>query len=288
MSTSLCGVPLTPVVPGLSEWKGVARHSTDHISAKGFKRVLVVGTSSSGFDTAYECSRLGVQVDLLQRSPTYVMSLTHSVQRMLGNYAPDKDGIRPDLDEQDRAWFSMPTGPAEELGRRNAAVLEDLDKDMLAGLNNAGFKTWRGQRGTGNGTLGMTKNGGFYFDAGCCKEIAEGRVKVVQGTIERFTADKIILSGGREREYDLVVFATGFSNTIDSIRSTLGEDIASRVGPIWGVDEEGEFKTAFKESGVENLWILVGFLASARYQSKRLALRIKALMEGVASTPYAS
>lgn len=288
MATSLCGVPLTPVVPGLSEWKGVARHSTDHVTAKGFKRVLVVGTSSSGFDTAYECSRLGIQVDLLQRSPTYVMSLTHSVQRMLGNYAPNENGIRPDLDEQDRAWFSMPTGPAEELGRRNAAVLEDLDKDMLAGLNKAGFKTWRGQRGTGNGTLGMTKNGGFYFDAGCCKEIAEGRVKVIQGTIERFTTNKVILSGGREREYDLVVFATGFSNTIDSIRSTLGEDIASQVRPIWGVDEEGEFKTAFKESGVENLWILVGFLASARYQSKRLALRIKALLAGVASTPYTS
>ena len=288
MATSLCGVPLMPVIPGLASWKGgVARHSTAHVSARGFKKVLVVGTSSSGFDTAYECARLGVDVTLLQRSPTYVMSLTHSVPRMLGGYAP-KDGVRPDIAAQDRAFFAMPVGPGEEMGRRNAETLEKLDKDLLDGLHAKGFKTWRGQRGTGNSTLGQTRNGGFYFEAGACEQIINGNIRVEQGVVERFTEDKVVLSGGREREYDLVVFATGFSNTIDSIRSTLGERIADQCGPIWGVDEEGEFKTAFKETGVPNMWILVGFLASARFHSKLLALRIKALLKGVSPSLYKS
>ncbi|KAL2867515.1 uncharacterized protein BJX67DRAFT_352498 [Aspergillus lucknowensis] len=61
------------------------------------KKVCVVGTSSSGFDTAYGCARLGINVTLFQRSPTYVVSLTHSVPRMLGAYAPDENGNLPDM-----------------------------------------------------------------------------------------------------------------------------------------------------------------------------------------------
>jgi cation diffusion facilitator CzcD-associated flavoprotein CzcO len=288
MATSLCGVPYTPAVPGMDDFKGVVRHSSAHMSARDFvgKKVCVVGTSSSGFDTAYECARLGIDVTLLQRSPTYVMSLTHSVPRMLGGYAPDRNGNLPDLEVQDRLMFSTPIGPGEELARRTARVLEDLDRPLLEALNAHGLRTWRGQRDTGNFTLGQTRNGGFYFDAGACEEIINGNIKVEPGFIEKFTEDKVILNGGRETEFDLVVFATGFSNMIDSIRATLGEKIARKCGPIWGIDEEGEYKTAYRETGVPNLWIMVGFLPMTRYASKLLALRLKALKEGVSPPPY--
>ncbi|CAH0028450.1 unnamed protein product [Clonostachys rhizophaga] len=287
VATSLCGLPSMPTVPGMNDFKGEIRHSTAHDSSRGFKKVCVVGTSSSGFDTAFDCSRRGIEVTLLQRSPTYVMSLTHSVPRVLGAYAPDpKTGNLPVLEEQDRLFFSTPVGPGEELGRRNAKVLEDLDKPMLDALNARGLRTWRGQRGTGNATLGQTRNGGFYFDAGACEHIINGKIKVEPGYIESFTEDKVILNGGRERDFDLVVFATGFTNTIESIRGILGEEIASRVGPIWGIDEEGEAKTAFRESGVKNLWITVGFLPLTRYVSKLIALRLKALKEGISPSPY--
>uniref|UniRef100_A0A8H7NB44 FAD/NAD(P)-binding domain-containing protein n=1 Tax=Bionectria ochroleuca TaxID=29856 RepID=A0A8H7NB44_BIOOC len=277
VATSLCGLPSMPTVPGMKDFKGEIRHSTAHDSSRGFKKVCVVGTSSSGFDTAFDCSRRGIEVTLLQRSPTYVMSLTHSVPRVLGAYAPDpKTGNLPVLEEQDR----------EELGRRNAKVLEDLDKPMLDALNARGLRTWRGQRDTGNATLGQTRNGGFYFDAGACEHIINGKIKVEPGYIESFTEGKVILNGGRERDFDLVVFATGFTNTIESIRGILGEEIASRVGPIWGIDEEGEAKTAFRESGVKNLWITVGFLPLTRYVSKLIALRLKALKEGISPPPY--
>lgn len=288
MATSLCGVPLIPTLPGMSDFKGVIRHSTAHNSSRDFvgKKVCVVGSSSSGFDTAFDCSRRGIDVTLLQRSPTYVMSLTHSVPRILGGYAPDSKGNIPDLEEQDRLFFATPVGPGEELGRRNAKVLEDLDRPLLDALNARGLRTWRGQRNTGNATLGQTRNGGFYFDAGACEDIINGKIKVEPGYIESFTEDKVILNDGREREFDLVVFATGFSNTIDSIRATLSEEIASKCGPIWGIDEEGESKTAFRETGVPNFWIMVGFLPMTRYASKLLALRLKALKEGISPAPY--
>jgi cation diffusion facilitator CzcD-associated flavoprotein CzcO len=275
-------------IPGMDEWKGGAyRHSTAHDSSRDFvgKKMLVVGTSSSGLDTAYDCARRSIDVTLLQRSPTYVMSLTHSVPKFIGGYQP-KNGVRPNIEDQDRLTFAMPVGPGEELGRRNAETLETLDKELLDGLKAKGFKTWRGQRNTGNGTLGQTRNGGFYFEAGACEQIIKGKIKVEQGYIEKFTEDKVVLSGGRQKEFDLIVFATGFSSTLDSVRLTLGDKIADQCGPIWGIDEEGELRSAYKDSGVPNLWMMVGYLPYTRYHSKLVALRLKALLEGISPAPY--
>lgn len=167
LATSLAGVPAVPTIPGRDIFKGEIRHSTEHDSSRHWlgKKVLVVGTSSSGFDTAYDFARRNIDVTILQRSPTYIMSLTNSVPKFLGLYKP-KDGKRPDLDIADRLAYSMPVGPGEELGRRGAAELEEEDAELLAGMRARGFRTWRGQRGTGVQTLGYTKNGGFYFDAG--------------------------------------------------------------------------------------------------------------------------
>ncbi|KAM0420354.1 hypothetical protein ACHAPT_011896 [Fusarium lateritium] len=283
MATSLCGIPMLPAIPGMTDFRGgVIRHSTTHDSARDFvgKKVCVVGTSSSGFDTAYDCARRGIDVTLLQWSPTYIISLTHSVPRIIGNYTPDADLSRPDLEEMDRLFFATPTSPSEEFNPRGPR------QPLLEALNARGLRTWRGQRGTGNSTLGQTRNGGFYFDACACEHVINGNIKVEPGYIERFTEDNVILNDNREREFDLIVFATGFTNTIDSVRGALGGKIAEQCGPIWGIDEEGEFKTAYRDTGVPNLWVLAGYLPYTRYHSKLLDMRLKALKEGVASAPY--
>lgn len=84
VATSLAGVPFSPDIPGIEKFKGTVRHSTKHDSARGWvgKKVLVVGTSSSGFDTAFDFARRNIDVTLLQRSPAYLMSLTESVPRV--------------------------------------------------------------------------------------------------------------------------------------------------------------------------------------------------------------
>lgn len=84
LATSLAGVPYVPEIPGAEKFKGVVRHSTQHDSSREWigKKVLVVGTSASGFDTAFDFARRGIDVTLLQRSPAYVMSLHESVPRV--------------------------------------------------------------------------------------------------------------------------------------------------------------------------------------------------------------
>lgn len=96
----------------------------------------------------------------------------------------------------------------------------------------------------------------------------------------------MILNGDRHHRYDLVILATGFSNTIDSVRATLGDDVAGKFKPIWGMDEEGELNSAWRDTGVENLWLMVGTLQAARYHSHKVALRIKARLEGIEGERY--
>lgn len=190
------------------------------------------------------------------------------------------------MDSADRLNYSLPTGPAEELNRRTARDIWAADSELIAKMEKCGFKVWRGQRDTGTHTLGYTKNGGFYFDAGACNAVIDGRIKVEQGYPIAFTEDGVVLNGDREQKYDLVIMATGFSNTIDSVRNILGEEVANRCKPIWGMDEEGELNSAWKTSGVPGLWLMVGTLQAGRYHSKKLALRIKAMLEGVAPETY--
>lgn len=109
------------------------------------------------------------------------MSLTASVPRIIGGYAPDAEGNRPNLEEQDRLFFAAPTGPGVKLGRRNAKVIEDLDRPLLDGSHARGLRMWRGQRRTGSATLGQTRNGGFYYDAGACEHIINGTLHGFSG-----------------------------------------------------------------------------------------------------------
>lgn len=52
------------------------------------------------------------------------------------------------------------------------------------------------------------------------------------------------------------------------------------------MDEEGELNSAWRDTGVRNLWVMVGTLQAARYHSKKVALNIKARLEGICEEPY--
>jgi cation diffusion facilitator CzcD-associated flavoprotein CzcO len=290
MATSLFGEPSSPSFPGRDTFAGTVLHSTEYRNGAEFqgKKVLVVGASSSGLDIAHDLSVRGVDVTLLQRSPTYVMSLAKSVPMFMGPHKP-VDGKRPDIEALDRGFFSSPASVGEELSRRFAEDLEALDHDLLQGLEDAGFKTWRGQRGTGFQTLAFTNGGAYYFEAGACEAIIKGEIKVEQGSLDRMEGRNAVWSseaGETSREFDVIVLCTGFRPAIDGIRAAIGHDISSRIGKIWGIDSEGEFRTAYRHSGVDNLWIVASILPYGRYHSKLVALRIKAMLEGVHGPVY--
>ena len=64
-----------------------------------------------------------------------------------------------------------------------------------------------------------------------------------------------------------------FDSPMITVAKILGEDIAARVRPMWGLDEEGELRTAWRDTGVANFWFMMGNLMWCRFHSKHLALR---------------
>ena len=84
----------------------------------------------------------------------------------------------------------------------------------------------------------------------------------------------------------LVILATDLSNTIDSVRRTLGSDVADRCKPIWCIDKEDELNSAYRGTGIPNFWLMLRTFQHGGFHSKRLSLRTKAMLAGIAPEPY--
>jgi len=82
---------------------------------------------------------------------------------------------------------------------------------------------------------------------------------------------------------DLIVLATGFVTQEVLVGKILGEDIANKVGPIWGIGPDGEMNNMWKRTPQEGLWFVGGSFANCRIYSKYVALQIKAIEQGLLS-----
>lgn len=104
------------------------------------------------------------------------------------------------------------------------------DRELLSGLHAAGFAVDGGIDGSGLSIKYLSRGGGYYIDVGASKLIAEGKIRVKQGSgVKSVKHHSLVLDDDSELEADEIVFATGFQNMRDTARSILGDDFASRV-----------------------------------------------------------
>lgn len=80
---------------------------------------------------------------------------------------------------------------------------------------------------------------------------------------------------------DEIVLATSYQNIRTQARLLLSNKVADRLRDVWGFDEEGEWRTIWRQSGHPRFWFMGGNLAVSRYFGRFLALQIKALEEGL-------
>jgi hypothetical protein len=64
-------------------------------------------------------------------------------------------------------------------------------------------------------------------------------------------------------------------------RLIFGDEVADRVASVWGLDEEGEFRTVWQRTGHPGFWFMGGNLALCRYYSQLLALQILGVERGL-------
>ncbi len=91
-------------------------------------------------------------------------------------------------------------------------------------------------------------------------------------------------AGVAAADVDLIVLATGYYTQQELVRRLLGNDVAEKVGEIWGIGEDGEMANMWKRTAQDGLWFIAGSLAQCRIFSRYLALQIKACEAGLIST----
>lgn len=275
---SVSGRPFMPDMPGLSEFGGEVLHSSQYTSGARYEncRALVFGTGTSAHDVAQDLHALGSDVTIVQRSSTTVVSLESSVLV----YSLYSQGLP--LEDADLISASNTFDTLIRANKIMAKQMVEADAELLERLEAVGFRTDIGEDETGFHLKYNRRGGGYYINVGASDLIADGEIKLLQADqIERFTKDGIRLADGTEREYDVAVFGTGYRNQQEDIRDLFGDEIADRIGKIWGVGHDGEMNNMWRPTAQPGLWFNSGSLAASRINSKYLALQIKADLEGL-------
>jgi cation diffusion facilitator CzcD-associated flavoprotein CzcO len=277
-ATGVSSIPYTPDLPGLDAFAGAVVHSGALANAAQWegRKALVLGTGTSGHDVAQELFAHGADVTLIQRSPTYVVSL----QEAQSVYAIYSEGIP--FEDCDLLAASFPYPVLQRAYQLSTAQGREVDKALLDGLAGRGFRLHFGEDDTGFQMMYLRRGGGYYFNVGCSDLIISGEIGLLQyADIETFVAQGARLKDGRLVPAELLVLATGYMNQQDSVRAYLGDAIADSIGPVWGFDDGGELRNMWRRTAQPGLWFTAGSLAQCRIFSRYLALQIKALEEGL-------
>jgi len=276
MATSVSGTPSIPEIPTIETFQGKVLHSSEFGDGAEWKDrpVMVFGTGTSAHDIAQDLQGNGARVTMVQRSPTLVVNIEPSAQLYDGVYL----GPGPSRDDRDLINLSVPLALMKTAHREITDRVKEIDKPLLDGLENAGFRLDFGEDGTGWPLKYRTRGGGYYFNIGCSELIADGRIGLIQyADIARFTADGVALKSGDERPAELIVLATGYKNQDHMVRLLFGEAVADRAGPVWNFDPDTqELRNMWMPTGQPGLWFTGGAFSQCRIYSKYLALQIQA------------
>ena len=274
MATGASGIPSIPDIPSLRDFHGEVLHSSRYDDGEAWKgkNVLVIGSGNSGHDIAQDLHSAGAKVTLVQRGSTMIVNVEPSAQLQ---YALYDEG--PSLEDCDLITMSMPLSLVRKSHIGLTETAREIDKELLDGLEHRGFKLDFGEDGTGWQFKYLTRGGGYYFNVGCSDLIVKGEIGLAQfSDIATFVPAGALMRTGETLPAELIVLATGYKGQEYLVGKLFGEDVADRVGPIWGFGKGQELRNMFTRTAQPGLWFIAGSFAQCRIYSKYLALQIKA------------
>jgi putative flavoprotein involved in K+ transport len=271
--------PYIPELPGLSDFKGNVIHSEGFHNGAAWagKRAFILGTGSSANDIALDLHSFGVDTTIIQRGSTTVVSIDPSAR--LNEAIWDEGGP---LDDCDLIVASTTPALQVEGYKLVTKVMLELDKPMIQGLKDIGFKFDIGEDETGHQMKYFRRGGGYNLDAGSSALMIKNEIHLLHyERIDRFVAEGALLDDGTTVPADLLVLATGYLPQKELVRRALGDAMADSIGPVWGLDDRGELNNMFRRTPQQGLWFIAGALPHVRINSRYLALQIKATEAGL-------
>jgi monooxygenase len=197
----------TPEFAGIEDFRGTLvhpQHWPDDLDYAG-KRVVVVGSGATAVTLVPAMAEQAAHVTMLQRSPTYVISL------------PARDPLAGLLRKFLSARAAYPvirwknvllTMFSFQLSRRRphimkAIIRKGLEKQLPEGYDiDTHFKP---RYNPWDQRLCLVPDGDLF------QVLSEGRASIVTDTIDRFTEGGIRLASGEELEADVIITATGLN-----------------------------------------------------------------------------
>ena len=155
-------------------------------------------------------------------------------------------GEGPTLEDCDLITTSIPLSVAKRSHILLTKRARNLDKHLLDGLERKGFKLDFGEDETGWQFKYLTRGGGYYFNVGCSDLIIAGEVGLRQfSDIAEFVVGGARMRSGETLAADLIVLATGYQGQEHLVRKLFGDEVAARVGAIWGFGDGEELRNMF-------------------------------------------
>lgn len=279
LATGVSGIANRPEIPTIDRFAGTILHSSDYGDGDDWagKNAIVIGCGNSGHDISQDLYASGASVTMVQRSPSLVVNIEPSAQFPYRLYDEGRT-----TDECDFITTSMPLPLVKKAHQHFTRQSQTADKTLLGKLASVGFQLDFGEDDTGWQFKYLTRGGGYYFNVGASDLIADGHIKLIQNAdIDAFTAAGVSLKTGAHIPADLVVLATGYKKQEFLVAKLFGQDVADRVGPIWGFGDGLELRNMYRPTGQPGLWMIAGSFAQCRINSKYLALQIKAVEEAL-------
>lgn len=197
----------TPELPGMAEFAGQVihpQHWPEDFEAEG-KRIVVIGSGATAVTLVPALAKQGAQVVMLQRSPTYILSMPAEdpIAGGLRKRLPGKAAYRL------TRWKNIGTASGlYQFSQRFPTAARKMIRSVNTKLLPEGYDVdthFKPVYDPWDQRLCLVP------DADLFKEIGSGRAEVVTDRIETFTPTGIRLESGRELEADVVVTATGLN-----------------------------------------------------------------------------
>ena len=298
LATGMSGKPNLPDFPGMETFKGEVQHSSQHDGPDAWtgKKVVVVGSNNSAHDICAALWEADADVTMVQRSSTHIVRSETLMDIGLGGlYSEEAVANGVTTEKADMIFASLPYKIMHDFQIPLYDQMRERDAEFYAGLEKAGFELDWGDDGSGLFMKYLRRGSGYYIDVGASQLIIDGEVKLVKGQVDHFEEDAVVLADGTRLEADLVVMATGYGSMNGWAADLISQEVADKVGKVWGLGSdttkdpgpwEGEQRNMWKPTQQENLWFHGGNLHQSRHYSLYLALQLKARMEGLDTPVY--
>jgi len=298
LATGMSGKPNVPTLPGQDVFRGDQHHSSAHPGPDRYvgKKAVVVGSNNSAHDICKALYENGVDVTMVQRSSTHIVKSDTLMDIGLGDlYSERAVAAGMSTEKADLTFASLPYRIMHEFQIPLYDAMRERDKDFYNRLTAAGFELDWGDDSSGLFMKYLRRGSGYYIDVGAADLVADGKIKLAHGQVDRLTADSVVLADGTDLPADLVVYATGYGSMNGWAADLIGQEVADKVGKVWGLGSdttkdpgpwEGEQRNMWKPTQQENLWFHGGNLHQSRHYSLYLALQLKARHEGIPTPVY--